>query len=172
MFNWIVSELGTIYLCWLMFINHVYLIYMNKPDLALNNLQWLICHETKLNHSILLTPSYLYRNLVWSSLIEPILLQLYDWFKFILFLHLNRFPYQVDVVCYQEKEGEVNSLTLLCLNQQVQRLTVKTMWMQVSSSHSMTCSLLNKNRNPGHSSIVTGWNSGRRKKSNDWPIDP
>ena len=35
----------------------------------------------------------------------------------------------------------------------------------------MTCSLLNKERNPGHSGIVTGWNSGRRKKSNDWPID-
>ena len=36
----------------------------------------------------------------------------------------------------------------------------------------MTCSLLNKERNPGHSSIMTGFNSGRRKKSNDWPIGP
>ena len=40
-----------------------------------------------------------------------------------------------------------------------------------SSSNSMTRSLLDKERNPGHSSIITGWNSGRRKKSNDWPID-
>ena len=44
--------------------------------------------------------------------------------------------------------------------------------MEVSSPHSMTCSLLNKDRNPGHSGIVTGWNNGRRKKSNDWSIDP
>ena len=25
--------------------NHVYLIYTDKEDLALNNLQWLICHK-------------------------------------------------------------------------------------------------------------------------------
>ena len=30
----------------------------------------------------------------------------------------------------------------------------------------MTCTQLNKERNPGHSSIVTGWNGGKRKKSN------
>ena len=30
--------------------NHIYLIYMYKEDLALNNLQWLICHKTKQNH--------------------------------------------------------------------------------------------------------------------------
>ena len=46
MFNWIVCELGTIKLCWLMFTNQIYIIYMNKSDLALNNLQWLICHKT------------------------------------------------------------------------------------------------------------------------------
>ena len=27
--------------------NPIYQIYMNKPDLALNNLQRLICHQTK-----------------------------------------------------------------------------------------------------------------------------
>ena len=30
-----------------MFTNPIYLIYMNKPDLALYNLPWLICHQTK-----------------------------------------------------------------------------------------------------------------------------
>ena len=34
-----------------MFINHIYLIYMNKSDLALNKLQWLICHKTKPNQT-------------------------------------------------------------------------------------------------------------------------
>ena len=29
--------------------NHIHLKYMYKPDLALNNLQWLICHKTKPN---------------------------------------------------------------------------------------------------------------------------
>ena len=29
------------------FTNYIYLIYMCKPDLVLNNLQWLICHKTK-----------------------------------------------------------------------------------------------------------------------------
>ena len=28
----------------------IYLIYMYKKDLALNNQQWLICHKTKPNH--------------------------------------------------------------------------------------------------------------------------
>ena len=34
-----------------MFTNHIYLIYINKLDLALNNLQWFICHKTKPNRS-------------------------------------------------------------------------------------------------------------------------
>ena len=29
-----------------------YLIYMNKNNLALNNLQWLICHKTKPNQTL------------------------------------------------------------------------------------------------------------------------
>ena len=29
------------------FTNHIYLIYMYKEDLTLDNLQWLICHQTK-----------------------------------------------------------------------------------------------------------------------------
>ena len=33
---------------------------------------------------------------------------------------------QCDMVCYQEREREVNSSTLLCLNQQSLRLTAKT----------------------------------------------
>ena len=32
--------------------NPIYLIYMYKEDLALNNLQWLICHKTKPNQII------------------------------------------------------------------------------------------------------------------------
>ena len=32
-----------------MFINPIYLIYMYKEDLALNNLQWLISHKTQTN---------------------------------------------------------------------------------------------------------------------------
>ena len=34
----------------------------------------------------------------------------------------------------------------------------------------MTCNRLDKEGNAGHSIIVTGWNSGRRKKPNDRPI--
>ena len=34
--------------------NHIYLIYMYKPDLALNNLEWLICHQTKSNQTKLI----------------------------------------------------------------------------------------------------------------------
>ena len=34
-----------------MFTNHIHLIYMNKLDWALNNLQWLICNKTKPNQS-------------------------------------------------------------------------------------------------------------------------
>ena len=41
-----------------------------------------------------------------------------------------------------------------------------------SYPHSMTCNLLDKERNPGYLSILTRWNGGRRKKSNDWPRDP
>ena len=31
--------------------NHIHLIYMYKQDLALNNLQWLMCHKTKPNQT-------------------------------------------------------------------------------------------------------------------------
>ncbi len=34
------------------FTNHIYLIYMYKEHLALNNLQWLICHKTQPNQII------------------------------------------------------------------------------------------------------------------------
>ena len=27
--------------------NHIYLLHMYKEDLALNNLQWLICHKSQ-----------------------------------------------------------------------------------------------------------------------------
>ena len=64
-----------------------------------------------------------------------------------------------DVVCYREREGEVNSLTLLYLNQQALRLTAK----MVHEKRSATWSLLNKERNPGHSSIVAWQDSGSRK---------
>ena len=58
----------------------------------------------------------------------------------------------------------------LCLNQQTDRS--REILTKVNSLHSMTCIMVNKEKNPGHLSIVTGWNGGRRKKSNDWPIDP
>ena len=31
--------------------NHIYSIYMYKEDLALNNLQWFICHIKQLNQT-------------------------------------------------------------------------------------------------------------------------
>ena len=39
-----------------MFTNHIYLIYMYKLDLVLNNLQWLICHKIK--------PTVIYKRVV------------------------------------------------------------------------------------------------------------
>ena len=35
-----------------MFANFIYLIYMYKDVLALFNLQWLICHNTKSNQTV------------------------------------------------------------------------------------------------------------------------
>ena len=49
------NDLALINLHWLIFHktktkpNHIYLVYMYEGDLALNNLQWLICHASKLN---------------------------------------------------------------------------------------------------------------------------
>ena len=37
--------------------NYIYLIYMYKEDLTLNNLQWLICHKTQPNPT---QPNYIY----------------------------------------------------------------------------------------------------------------
>ena len=68
-----------------------------------------------------------------------------------------------DMVCYREREGKVNSLTLLYLNQQALRLTVKTVWERRSSNpHSVTCSLFNE-RSLGQLSNVTWRGSGRGK---------
>ena len=36
-----------------MFTNQIYLIHMYKPDLALDNQLWLICHNTKHNYKCL-----------------------------------------------------------------------------------------------------------------------
>ena len=36
--------------------------YMNKNDLALNNLQWLICHKTKPNQTKPIYLMYMYKN--------------------------------------------------------------------------------------------------------------
>ena len=40
--------------------NHIYLIYMYKEDLALNNLQWLICQKTQPNQIIYILYIYIY----------------------------------------------------------------------------------------------------------------
>ena len=34
-------------ICYKIKLNHIYLLYMYKDDWALNNQQWLICHKTK-----------------------------------------------------------------------------------------------------------------------------
>ena len=39
--------------------NHIYLIYMYKEDLALDNQQWLICHKTKQNQTFIIQWEYL-----------------------------------------------------------------------------------------------------------------
>ena len=39
-------------------ITNIYVIYMNKEDLALNNQQWLICHKTQPNQIICLIYMY------------------------------------------------------------------------------------------------------------------
>ena len=40
------QRIGLISLCGFMFTNYTFLTYTNKPDLALNNLKFLICHKT------------------------------------------------------------------------------------------------------------------------------
>ena len=46
----------------------IYLIYMYKKDLALNNLQWLICHKSQPNQ-ILYIHIYVYKkDLAWNNL--------------------------------------------------------------------------------------------------------
>ena len=39
------------YVTYKMCLEIIYLIYMYKKDLALNDLQWLICHKTKPNQN-------------------------------------------------------------------------------------------------------------------------
>ena len=48
-----------------MFTNHIYSMNMHKEDLALNNLQWLICHKTKLNKLTVLI--ILYHDMKWND---------------------------------------------------------------------------------------------------------
>ena len=48
------KEVRLVYECYLqnMFVNIIYLIDIYKKDLALNNLQWLICYKTKQKQTI------------------------------------------------------------------------------------------------------------------------
>ena len=56
------NKLKLIQKCYLqnVFTYHIYLIYMYKDDLALNNLQWLICHKNQPNQIIYLI--YMYKD--------------------------------------------------------------------------------------------------------------
>ena len=49
--NYVQKKLRLVLKCDLqnVFTNHTYKVYTYKDDLALNNLQWLICHKTQLN---------------------------------------------------------------------------------------------------------------------------
>ena len=60
------NKLKLISKCFLqnVFINHKYLIYIYKEDLALNNLKWFMCHKTKLNRT-----KYLFTNLLHPKVI-------------------------------------------------------------------------------------------------------
>ena len=63
----------------------------------------------------------------------------------------------------REREGEVNALTLLYLNQQALRLTIKMVGERSSSYlHSVPCRVLNK-RSLGQSSGMTCRGGGRGK---------
>ena len=60
----------------------IYLIYMYKKDLSLNNQQWLIYHKTKPNQS----------GLLWPGIVEPVRVQSMDQIEiFNHFLYLKPF---------------------------------------------------------------------------------
>ena len=54
---------NVIYKIYKMCLQIIYLIYMNKEDLALNNLQWLICHKTQPNQIIYI--QYICMKRIW-----------------------------------------------------------------------------------------------------------
>ena len=48
--------------------NHIYLMYIYKEDLALNNLQWLICHKAQPDQTIYILPYQRFIVLQWHPL--------------------------------------------------------------------------------------------------------
>ena len=77
-----------------------------------------------------------------------------------------------DVVCYREGKGGQfpNSMEFELTGPKDWPLSSNRMKVK-SYPHSITYNLLDEEKNPGHYSGMTGGNSGRRKKPNDWP-DP
>ena len=65
--------------------NHIYLIYMYKEDLTLNNLQRLICHKTKPNKNLNLTLLFVIR-------FEKIRKQYYIFIHYMIILDNEVFP--------------------------------------------------------------------------------
>ena len=59
-----------------------------KMDLALNNLQWLICHKTHQTKP----------NLTWIILVLVICLHTAKWFPVILFI---KYSYVIQIICHQ-----------------------------------------------------------------------
>ena len=58
--------------------NHIYLIYMYKEDLALNNLQWLICHKMPIHFYANSQLYFKQFSLAWvhSLIVKTVLIQL------------------------------------------------------------------------------------------------
>ena len=74
--------------------NHIYLIHMYKEDLALNNLQWLICHKTKSNQTnlqyISLSFSFLYKCIIFFI----------DHFLLLLFQAVLKCLYNISIIFF------------------------------------------------------------------------
>ena len=67
----------------------IYLIYMYKEDLALNNLRWLICHKTKTHQLIYI--SYIYIKRIW---------------------HLNNLQW---LICHKTQSHQLIYISYICI---------------------------------------------------------
>ena len=101
-----------------LFTSHIYLIYMYKQDLTLNNLQWLLCHQPKPNQ------------IIWPIFLLRVVMAAKRWLHF---SDLQNWISRLDHRNWISKTGSPNYISKLDLKNLITKLDIQN-WISKTRS--------------------------------------